>query len=180
MVRWMIIFGLMLINGSVIASALKDKTVSLEDNAGKRLLLAEISFSSQGGQLSYDLHFNEEHFGDYFLSMRPFRCIDVGRLICRQPYPYALERILTEGNLKPLEYDLLFIARKQGDYGIDAYNGRYYSLEKTNTGYRGTIKAVDLNILAAPPDEGVTFPISEEDLDEIEPISVQFPKLIIE
>ena len=45
--------------------------------------------------------------------------------------------------------------------------------------FRGEPKAVDLNILAAPPDAGVTYPITEAELDFIEAESERFPSLVI-
>ncbi len=153
-----------------------EKSVYLEDQAQKRLKIATLSLSGN----SYTLRFEEAPFGDYFLSMRPFRCIDAKRMVCHQPYPYDLKRTLTDKNLRPLEYDLIFISRKAGEYGIDPYNGRYYVLQKTAKGFIGTIHAVDLNTLASPPEDGVIYPITQDNLDELEPESTQYPKLIIE
>lgn len=170
-----LILGGLLMNMPTMA-----ETVYLVDQKGKRLEIATITFEKTQGATTYELTFKEDQFGDYFLSMRPFRCHEAERLICRQPYPYPLERTLSDTHLVPLEYDLMFISRLLGDYGIDPYHGRYYVLEKTNTGYQGTVHAVDLNTLAAPPDEGVTYPITSDILDEMEADSVVFPTLVIE
>jgi len=154
----------------------KDKSVYLVDQDQKRLKIARLTLTGA----TYKLNFLEAPFGDYFLSMRPFRCIDTERMVCHQPYPYHLKRTLTDKNLRPLEYDLIFISRKAGEYGIDPYNGRYYVLQRTSKGFIGTIHAVDLNTLASPPEDGVIYPITQYDLDELEPESTQYPKLLIE
>ncbi len=153
------------------------KTVYVEDNAQKRLAIATVDLAMDG---SYSLTFKEELFGDYFLSMRPFRCIDTERLVCHQPYPYKLNRILKDGDLRPLEYDLLFITKAQEEYGIDPYNGRYYILKETAKGYEGVIQGIDLNVLASPPEGDILYPITVDDLDEMEADSVQYPRIIIE
>ncbi|MDV7340368.1 hypothetical protein RYZ26_12255 [Terasakiella sp. A23] len=154
----------------------EEKSVYLEDTDQKRLKIATLTLTGN----TYTLAFIDAPFGDYFLSMRPFRCIENVGMVCHQPYPYDLKRTLSDTDLRPLEYDLLFIARKPGEYGIDPYNGRYFKLSKTDNGFDGIIHAVDLNILASPPDDRVIYPIDDDVLDELEAESAQYPKLIIE
>lgn len=156
------------------------KTVYLEDNKAQRQAIATLSFEPQERGYGYRLSFIEKEFGDYFLSMRPFRCHDAGRLVCRQPYPYKMERVISKEDLRALEYDLMFISRSANEYGIDPYNGRYYRLKMTPKGFVGTIYGLDMNHIASPPEKGVVFPITLDVLDEMEAESVQFPKLIIE
>ena len=72
--------------------------------------------------------------------------------------------------MRSLEYDLLFIHRGANDYGIDAWNGLYFKIDDVSKSAGavseivGHLREVDLNILASPPENGVVWPITEEDL----------------
>ena len=51
--------------------------------------IARIDFAADG--MAYSVFMNETGFGDYFLSMRPFRCMtDQANMLCHLPYPYTL------------------------------------------------------------------------------------------
>ena len=78
-----------------------------------------------------------------------------------------------------LEYEFLFIERSPTEYGIDPYNGRYYVLEERDGALIGEPRAVDLNLLASPPESGVARPIGEADLDFIEVENERFQRLVI-
>ncbi|SCA57998.1 conserved exported hypothetical protein [Candidatus Terasakiella magnetica] len=156
------------------------KTIYLEDKSHKKLAIATISFEKAQAGYDYKITYQEELFGDFFLSMRPFRCYETKDLYCRQPYPYELTKTITETDFRSLEHDLLFIARKANEYGIDPYNGRYYILQKTDHGLKGTVYGVDLNVIASPPEDNDMHPIKHDEIDEMEADSVQFPTLLIE
>jgi hypothetical protein len=118
----------------------------------------------------YRLSFSEQPFGDYFLSMRPFRCIERGEtMLCHLPYPYENRRRLGREALTDLEYDLLFIARSPTEYGIDPWNGRYFRLRWEGDGIVGDLYETDLGILAAPPEGGNLRPLAEVDMVAMEP-----------
>lgn len=101
-------------------------------------------------------------------------------MVCRLAYPYEKPNRISNEDLGDLEYEFLFIVRSPTEYGIDPYNGRYYVLREENGKFVGTVHAVDLNILAAPPDDGNMRPITPADLDPLEAESERFPTLRIE
>ncbi len=121
---------------------------------------------------------SEKPFSNHFLSMRPFRCMDLERQMwCHLPYPYEKPASVTADDLRSLEYEFLFIHRSATDYGIDAWNGLYFSLSTENENISGMVREVDLNILASPPEDGVIWPITKDELHDSEPDRHQFNQL---
>ena len=160
----------------------KNAEISLISQAGDSMIVGHVDFTKagEGENTSYEVRIDDSKFGNYFLNMRPFKCLQGPKyMICHLPYPYEKENKLQAGNLINLEYDLLFIHRKATDYGIDPWNGLYYKLEKTKEGIKGVLTAVDMDILAAPPDDGVTHPIQASDLHEIDADAHSYPTLLI-
>ncbi len=163
--------------GAVGASegrALKAYLVPLE---GERIHVADISLSSDG---SYELGYAEAPFGDYFLSMRPFRCIaGPDKHWCHLPYPYENRRNISN-DLADLEYDFLFIWKEATDYGIDTWNGVYYQIAPDGSGWRGVMHDVDMDVLAVPPDAGNFRPLQDKHTEEAEAEGHWLPYLVIE
>lgn len=153
----------------------------LQDAGQSRMIpVANIEFEGSSSELNYRLTMNEQQFGDYFLSMRPFKCMtDKVDMLCHLAYPYPLKRQITEHSLLPLEYDFLFIRRKPADYGINPWNGLYYRLQKKGDEYVGIAHEVDLDILAVPPPEDDPFPIKSSDLHETDTQQLWLPRLLI-
>ncbi len=139
--------------------------------------IARIDFTADG--MAYSVFMNETGFGDYFLSMRPFRCMtDQANMLCHLPYPYTLERRIRRNDLTALEHEFLFIRRKPTDYGIDPWNGLYYRIEKKGDEYHGLAHEVDLNILAAPPDDD-SLPLLEAEMEAGKVDKLWLPRLVI-
>lgn len=152
------------------------REIFLIDGQGDRLRIGQIRFEGDG----YELALDGADFADHFLSMRPFRCITAGeRQLCHLEYPYANARDLS-AELTDLEYDLLFVSKGAGEYGIDMWNGAYYRLAPDGDGLTGTLHEVDLRPLAVPPPAGEMRPIRERDLHAAEPADHWLPVLRIE
>jgi hypothetical protein len=136
---------------------------------GSRMPVAELSIVKLGSDDGYRLQLDEDRFADYFLSMRPFKCITRGkRMLCHLPYPYANRRNISRDDLTDLEYDLLFIERSPTEYGIDPWNGRYFRLRWDGDAILGEIHEVDLDELAVPPEQGDFRPLNAADLTPAE------------
>ncbi len=141
---------------------------------GGELALGQVAI--ENAQLTIDLI--EEPFSNHFLSMRPFRCMDLERQMwCHLPYPYEKPNAVSVEDLRSLEYEFLFIHRSATDYGIDAWNGLYFLMSVSDGDISGAIREVDLNILASPPEKGVVWPITSDDLHESEPDRHQFNQI---
>ncbi len=55
--------------------------------------MGEVQFTETDGGSTYKISWNGERFGNHFLSMRPFKCLEGGRKYwCRVPYPYEIRR----------------------------------------------------------------------------------------
>ena len=146
------------------------RAVFLEAPGAPPLQVATLRLSAPDGSgaRGYSVDWDETLFEDHFLSMRPFRCLGGGaQLWCRVPYPYEIRRKLREGDATDLEYDLLFVWKTAGSYGIDLWNGVYFVLEGGPDGpWTGGQHDYDMNALGVPPEAGVLRPISYEELTE--------------
>ena len=173
---------LLFISFSVSANSILDgkKTISLKAKDDAPIQIGFISFKEENKKVTYKIEFNEELFSDEFLSMRPFKCIHkTGQMLCHLVYPYKKQGYINENDLVDLEYDLLFLHKDSTEYGINPWNGLYYDLEITQDRIVGTLKEVDLNVLAAPPEDGALRPVTRDMLYDAEPEHHLFPKLII-
>ena len=156
------------------------KQAWFESANGDRVKLGDVELTRDGAGWNLQFSIAEASYSDQFLSMRPFKCLDGVTMYCRLAYPYEKNNRVEADDWMDLEYEFLFIVRSPKDYGIDPYNGRYYVLSEQHGKLVGEPKAVDLNILAAPPEAGVTYPITETELDFIEVERERFIRLVIE
>ena len=140
-----------------------------------------LSAPDAAGVRGYALDWDESLFDDHFLSMRPFRCMGgAEQLWCRAPYPYEIRRRIG-ADLTDLEYDLIFVWKKDGTYGIDLWNGVYCQLEGAAQGPWGGMQYdYDLNALGIPPAAGELRPVSEEDMVEGPGEGRRFTRISIE
>ncbi len=157
-----------------------DRGIFLVDKEGNQQRIASISFTPKGDGYIYQIGLDAEHFEDQFLSMRPFKCLMGGaQVICYVEYPYANERYIEKGGLTSLEYDLLFLHKSPTEYGINLWNGIYYKLKLIGDEIKGQIFELDMNVLSAPPEEGVIRPITDDDIFEGDVDNQRFPELLI-
>lgn len=162
--------------------------VKFLDNDGVALKVANLQFFADGDGFKYELNLlTKDPFKNHFLSMSPFHCITENssesdkRSLCYLRYPYQNNHRITDTDLVDLEYDLLFIRRKASQYGIDPWFGMYFKLKWEGEKLVGTFYETDLNVLAAPPEDGSYRPIDENELVEAEdPEKFWLPYLVIE
>jgi hypothetical protein len=123
---------------------------------------------------------DDEIFEEKFLSMRPFKCMETpGLTLCHLQYPYEPPIPRHTQDLLPIEYSLLFLHKSPREYGINAWNGLYYRLERVNGGFDGTLHEVDLNVLASPPAPGGEPPVTYDSLYPAEAGKYPYPLLTI-
>lgn len=155
----------------------RDLTVFLEEKGGARHEIATLSINADQ---TYSIDMSPERFTDHFLSMRPFKCLEgADKHWCHVPYPYEIKREISV-DLIDLEYDFLFLWKGATDYGIDTWNGVYYSLEPRGNGWVGHMHEINLGDLGIPPEDGNLRPIRARDLHETEPDDHWLPLLVIE
>lgn len=152
-------------------------TVALEAVDGTRIEIATLTVAADD---SYTVDMRDAAFGEYFLSMRPFKCLaGPEKHWCHVPYPYAIRRNLS-ADLVDLEYDFMFLWKGATDYGINFWNGVYYVLERDGDRLIGRMHEIDMGGLAIPPDAGNMRPVETEDLEPADPSGHWLPYLIIE
>lgn len=140
-----------------------EMVITLHADDGTSIPIGKLQATREGEAYRIEVTLDAAKFEDKFLSMRPFKCLPHPSLVvCHLPYPYENKRRVTKNDVTDLEYDLLFLHKSPQEYGIDAWNGLYYDLEMTETGFIGELRETDLNVLAAPPEE--LRPIKDADL----------------
>ncbi len=155
------------------------KTINLLTKEGQRIAIGSIEFIPTANNIQYQLHIDHTRFKDYFLSMKEMKCLEGPELWCHIRYPYKQPHTLTISDLRWLEHDLLFMFKKKNEFGANFWNGVYYALMIKEDVILGEAQAIDLNLLAAPP-EDLDTPFYSEDLrDEIERVQRWLPDLEI-
>lgn len=148
-------------------------SIVLIGREGEETTIGSVEFSKaeESEFTAIKVNIESDDFTDHFLSMRPFRCLEnTAEWFCYLDYPYKLKQIISKNDLTDLEYQLLFIKKTPGEFGIDAWNGLYYKLaladESTTTGrttetgiISGQLLEGDLNVLQSPPDTAFDKPI---------------------
>jgi hypothetical protein len=112
--------------------------------------------------------------------MREFKCVEGAEIMCHVPYPYASPAMATPENLGWLEHALLFVYKRPNDYGARMANGLIYTLKITPEGLVGTPQAIDLDEIAAPPDDLATPPFGPERRYDLQPGARWIERLTIE
>ncbi|WP_211224921.1 hypothetical protein [Neptunomonas japonica] len=154
---------------ALAASALQGvKSVALLDKNGQRTVIGSITFTQKKGGSEYQLTLEREQFRDYFLSMKEMKCLEGPELWCHLAYPYEQPHKVTVDNLTWLEHDLLFMFKTPKEFGANFWNGIYYKMQVENGIIKGEAQAVDLNVLASPPDDLSVPPVGEAELDEVD------------
>jgi hypothetical protein len=155
------------------------KQIHLLDNKGKRLFIGSISFSAQKDTIQYQINLEHKLFKDYFLSMKEMKCLEGPELWCHLAYPYNNPRNITNTDFRWLSHDLLFMYKKSSEFGANFDHGMYYDFKLESGKLIGTAMAMDLNLLAAPPEDQTNPPITIHDIDEIELTNRWLPKIEI-
>ena len=143
------------------------KQLYLQQKDGHEQHIGGIEFTPlETGKYQYEITLDHHLFKDYFLSMKEMKCLEGAELWCFIPYPYDQPRTVSSDDLRWLEHDLLFMFKKPEAFGANFWNGIYYRMTVTDEGLRGVAQALDLNMLASPPDDLTQPPIAEFDVDE--------------
>ena len=156
-----------------------EKKIFLIDNKGVSVVVGSVKFTSEDEGSRYELHMDHSKFKDYFLSMKEMKCLEGPELWCHLAYPYEQPHLVTADDLSWLSHDLLFMFKKKKDFGANFWNGIYYNLRVEDGMLRGDAQAVDLNVLASPPDDLTVPPMGEGERDDIDPSKRWLPLIEI-
>lgn len=175
-----LVFLSMLVSGEASADPLDGKKhIFLLDNKGAEILIGSVTFKKSDSGSTYALHMEHEKFRDYFLSMKEMKCLEGPELMCHLPYPYKQPHSVTADDLSWLSHDLLFMFKSPKEFGANFWNGVYYNMHVDAGIIKGSAEAVDLNLLASPPDDLGVPPMNEGERDEIDSSKRWLPNLII-
>ena len=159
----------------------QNRKVSLTDVSGNQIDIGEVNFSvGEKGAVKFELKPDYEVFADFFLSMKEMKCLEGPELWCHVPYPHENPQIIVDEDYRWIEHKLIFMFKDKKSFGANFWNGIYYILKREGDSLLGTAQHVDLNILAAPPEDLSLPPIGEYDVEPVDPKTRWLPKLIIE
>jgi hypothetical protein len=155
------------------------KHIYLVDKKGNEIEVGTVTFQQVGDQSTYKLHMDHDRFKDFFLSMKEMKCLEGPELMCHLPYPYEQPHRVSASDLSWLSHDLLFMFKKPSEFGANFWNGIYFDMSIEGKQIKGIAQAVDLNLLASPPDDLSIPPVNEAERDEIDPKLRWLPYLLI-
>lgn len=157
------------------------KTIYADVANGEALAIGSVTFEPQGDAVSYSFDLDETALSEHFLSMRPFKCLDLDQqTVCHLPYPYDLKGKVYPPDWRDLEYRLLFLFKDGSEYGINFANGYYFRFERDAERLIGLRYETDMDQLASPPPEGVLYPLDDTELYESEGEGHRLNRLIIQ
>ncbi len=177
----LISIGLSLSAGA--AALTGERKIILSNAAGERHLIGHVRFADAGnGQSRFEVSM-EPPMQEYFLAMRPFLCLTgpVQRL-CWFPVKNE-ESVVSDSDLLPLEYALMFMRTRTHDLHVNPFNGLYYKLQREGERLVGRLFEVDMAPFIAPdivPPEERKRPLKAADFFDADPGSNWLPVLTIE
>lgn len=176
---WGWVSGLLLL--ATLEAVASEKTIYAELVNESRIAIGTVTFEQQGEALAYEFDLDETVTSEHFLSMRPFKCLDLERqTVCHLPYPYELSGRVQPPDWRDLEYRLLFLFKDAGEYGINFENGYYFRFEEVGDQLIGARYETNMDQLASPPPEDIDYPLDEAELYESEGDSHRLKRLVIE
>lgn len=156
-----------------------EKSVWLANAAGEKLRIGSVKFMpAEGGRSRFAFTLDESRFGEYFLAMRPFRCL-AGRTQHLCHFPYGGERVVSAEDLVALEYQLLFMHKRPAAVNLDSRNGLYWKLRAEGERLVGTLYDADMEPIIVPQGEA-RRPLTAEFLQPADEGSHWLPRLTIE
>ncbi|MEN9559677.1 MAG: hypothetical protein RLZZ502_888 [Pseudomonadota bacterium] len=160
------------------------KSIVLFNDSGERHTIGTVVFTPVSDtHMQFKISLDRTLFGDYFLAMRPFKCLGGGRQhYCHFPLDKVGTRISAE-DLLPLEYALMFMHKKPAGLSLDSRNGLFYQLKRSDKGFSGRVFDVDMEPIIVPdsvPASQRLRPIRYQDLHKADPSAYWLPYLSIE
>lgn len=178
--------GLICLGAALSASAATltgERKIILSNAAGERHQIGVVRFTDAGnGRSGFEIAM-DSNMQDYFLAMRPFLCLTgpVQRL-CWFPVKNEAQ-VISDSDLLPLEYALMFMRTRTHDLHVNPFNGLYYKLQRDGDRLVGRLYEVDMAPFIAPdilPVEERQRPLKPADFSEADPGSNWLPVLTIE
>jgi hypothetical protein len=159
------------------------RTITLGNSQGERIVIGQITFTPEAGGKSRFRIVLDEKLGEFFLAMRPFRCLSGPKQrLCNFPVENE-PPLVSSADLTPLEYALMFMHTLPASLHVNPFNGAYYRMKIEGERIEGQLHDVDMDPFIAPttvPLERRKRPLRDEDLTVADERSHWLPKLTIE
>ena len=164
------------------------KIISLVSPAGEKIEIGEVELRPRYGGYGFEVSFKREAFKEIYMQETNFLCLPGARRdICHFPFPpgdYSPDDssgFFTAGDLKELQYALLFVHKRPAPAEIDInlFNGMYYRLTVVGNRIEGTVFGVNFNHFVVS-NEKDKYPLKPSDLDPVDLRDERFPHLVIE
>lgn len=159
------------------------RTITLGNAQGERIVIGQVIFTPEAGGTSRFKVILDAKLEEYFLAMRPFRCLTgPTQRLCNFPVERELPRV-SETDLVPLEMALMFMRTEPAALHINPFNGVYYRMKVAGGRIEGVAHDVDMDPFIVPdsvPVERRTRPLRDEDLSVGDPRSHWLPQILIE
>lgn len=159
------------------------RSIVLANAEGGREVIGRVVFTPLGDGRSAFTVTLDPRLEEYFLAMRPFRCLTgPTQRLCS--FPVEREpQVVSAGDLVPLEYALMFMRTAPASLHINPFNGVYYRMKVVGERIEGLAHDVDMDPFITPdavPAERRTRPLRDADLSVGDPKSHWLPTLLIE
>ena len=180
---WVAIIYCIALPGPVLASTFPEgeREVVLLNRTGEEQVIGTATFTpASDGQYRYELAMDYEVFKDFFLSMKEMKCLeDAKEIMCHIPYPYQNPRLVSTEDFGWIALDLLFMFKQPREFGAKLWNGVYFDMGLEDGVIKGAAQAVDLNLLAAPPEDPTAHPLPPIERYEMDPTERWLPYIEI-
>jgi hypothetical protein len=154
--------------------------VSLQDADGARTPIGVLTLSGSGNARSARFEPDAQRFGERFLAMRPFRCLDGPKWsYCHFPQVTARRG---EDDLADIEYALMFMRKPRASVSLDPSQGLYYRLAPNGAGgWSGRLHEADMAPFVDPAAaRDRSRPLKPADLHAVDAARAWMPVLLIE
>jgi hypothetical protein len=159
------------------------RTITLSNDQGERVAIGRVVFTPEAdGRARFRIVLDDK-LEEFFLAMRPFRCLTgATQRLCNFPVEREAP-LVSERDLVPLEYALMFMRTAPAALHINPFNGVYYRMKVVDGRIEGAVHDVDMEPFIVPdsvPLERRTRPLRDTDLSPGDPRSHWMTRITIE
>lgn len=181
--RVLFAFALLLPVTAFAAALIGTRQIVLSNAAGERHVIGTVHFSDAGSGKSTFRVEMADVMQDYFLAMRPFLCLTgEAQRLCWFPVKNE-EPVVSDDDLLPLEYALMFMRSKPKDLHMNPFNGLYYRLRRDGDKLVGKLYEIDMEPFIVPdsrPPGERKRPLKARDFNDADPVTNWLPSITLE
>lgn len=174
---------LMTMSSALAGSLSGTRQIVLSNASGERHVIGKVEFSDAGNGESTFVVKMDDVMQDYFLAMRPFLCLTGSwQRLCWFPVKNEAP-VISDNDLLPLEYALMFMRSKPKDLAMNPFNGLYYKLRRDGEKLVGKLYEIDMEPFIVPdsrPPGERQRPLKPVDFNDADAGSNWLPVLSIE